>query len=78
MICEMRGISIMSGQTQEMREYIRFWTKFYQKSEEILSEYNNLSDENKKKASAEVQRIFMAQGVAGVMEFSKNMALKNI
>ena len=27
-ICEMRGISIMSDQSQEMREYIKFWTKF--------------------------------------------------
>lgn len=68
----------MSDQTQEMREYIKFWTKFSQKSEEILSEYNNLSDENKKKASAEAQRIFMAQGAAGIIEFSRNMVLKNI
>ena len=68
----------MSDQSQEMREYIKFWTKFSQKSEEILREYNNLSDENKKKASAEAQRIFMAQGVAGVMEFSRNMVLKDI
>ncbi len=61
-----------------MREYIKFWAKFSQKSEEILKEYNNLSDENKKKASVEAQRIFMIQGVAGIMEFSRNMALKNI
>ncbi|MCI9201971.1 MAG: hypothetical protein HFI03_16655 [Lachnospiraceae bacterium] len=61
-----------------MREYIKFWAKFSQKSEEILKEYNNLSDENKKKASVEAQRIFMTQGVAGIMEFSRNMALKNI
>lgn len=40
----------MNDQTQEMREYIKFWTKFSQKAEEILHEYNNLSDENKKKA----------------------------
>ncbi len=68
----------MSDQSQEMREYIKFWTKFSQKSEEILREYNNLSDENKKKASAEAQRIFMARGVAGVMEFSRNMVAKKI
>lgn len=78
MISEMRGISIMGDQSQEMREYIKFWTKFSQKSEEILKEYNNLSDENKKKASAEAQRIFMAQGIAGVMEFSRNMISKKI
>ena len=68
----------MNNQTQEMREDIQFWTKFFQKSEEILHEYNNLSDENKKKASAEAQRIFMAEGIVGVMEFSRNMTLKNI
>lgn len=68
----------MNDQTQEMREYIKFWTKFSQKAEEILHEYNNLSDENKKKASVEAQRIFMARGVAGIMEFSRNMVLKNI
>ena len=68
----------MNGQTQEMREYIKFWTKFSQKAEEILHEYNNLSDENKKKASTEAQQIFMAQGIAGVMEFTRNMALKNV
>lgn len=68
----------MGDQSQEMREYIKFWTKFSQKSEEILKEYNNLSDENKKKASVEAQRIFMAQGAAGIMEFSRNMVLKNI
>ena len=68
----------MNNQTQEMREYIKFWTKFFQKSEEILHEYNNLSDENKKKASTEAQRIFMAEGIVGVMEFSRNMTLKNI
>ena len=68
----------MNDQTQEMREYVKFWTIFSQKAEEILHEYNNLSDENKKKASTEAQRIFMAQGIAGVMEFSSNMALKNI
>ena len=45
----------MNDQTQEMREYIKFWAKFSQKAEEILHEYNNLSDENKKKASTEVQ-----------------------
>ncbi len=68
----------MNDQTREMREYIKFWTKFSQKSEEILHEYNNLSDENKKKASTEALQIFMAQGIAGVMEFTRNMALKNI
>ncbi len=68
----------MNDQTQEMREYIKFWTKFSQKAEEILHEYNNLSDENKKKASTEAQQIFMARGIAGVMEFTRNMALKNI
>ena len=68
----------MNDQTQEMREYIKFLTKFSQKAEEILHEYNNLSDENKKKASTEVQQIFMAQGIAGVMEFTRNIALKNI
>lgn len=68
----------MNDQTQEMREYIKFWAKFSQQAEEILHEYNNLSDENKKKASTEAQRIFMAQGIAGVMEFTRNMALKNI
>ena len=51
----------MNDQTQEMREYIKFWTKFSQKAEEILHEYNNLSDENKKKASTEAQQIFMDQ-----------------
>lgn len=45
-------------------------------SEEILKEYNNLSDENKKKASVEARRIFMVQGVAGIMEFSRNMVFK--
>ena len=64
----------MNEQTQEMREYIKFCTKFSQKSEEILHEYNNLSDENKKKASIEAQWIFMAQGIAGVMEYSRNMS----
>ena len=68
----------MGDQSQEMREYIEFWTKLSQKLEEILKEYNNLSDENKKKASVEAQRIFMAQGVTEIMEFSRNMALKNI
>lgn len=68
----------MNDQTQEMREYIKFRTKFSQKAEEILHEYNNLSDENKKKASVEAQRIFMAQGGAGIMEFSRNMVFKNI
>ena len=68
----------MNDQTQEMREYIKFLTKFSQKAEEILHEYNNLSDENKKKASTETQQIFMAQGIAGVMEFTRNMALKNV
>ena len=57
----------MNDQTQEMREYIKFWKKFSQKAEEILHEYNNLSDENKKKASTEAQQIFMAQGIAGDM-----------
>ena len=47
----------MNDQTQEMREYIKFLTKFSRKSEEILHEYNNLSDENKKKASTEAQQI---------------------
>ena len=61
-----------------LREYIKFRTKFSQKIYEILKKYNNLSDENKKKASLEAQRIFMAQGVAWIMEFSRNMALKNI
>lgn len=68
----------MNDQTQEMREYIKLWTKFSRKAEEILHEYNNLSDENKKKASTEAQQIFMAQGIAGVMEFTRNMALKNV
>ncbi len=68
----------MNDQTQEMREYIKFWTKFSQKAEEILHEYNNLSDENKKKASTEAQQIFMAQGITGVMEFTRNMAVKNV
>ena len=68
----------MNDQTREMREYIKFLAKFSQKSEEILHEYNNLSDENKKKASTEAQQIFMAQGIAGVMEFTRNMALKNV
>ena len=34
--------------------------------------------QNKKKASTEAQQIFMAQGIAGVMEFTRNMALKNV
>ena len=68
----------MNDQTQEMREYVKFWTIFSQKAEEILHEYNNLSDENKKKASTEAQQIFMAQGIARVMEFIRNMALKNV
>ena len=59
----------MNDQTQEMSEYIKFWAKFAQKAEEILHKYNKLSDENKKKARAEAQRIFMAKGVAGVMKF---------
>ncbi len=32
----------MGDQSQEMKEYIKFWTKFCRKSEEILKEYNNL------------------------------------
>lgn len=68
----------MNDQTQEMTEYIKFWGKFSQKSEEIMREYNDLSDENKRKANAEAWRIVMAQGIAGVMEYGRNMALKNI
>lgn len=68
----------MNDQTQEMTEYIKFWAKFSQKTEEIMHEYNDLSDENKRKASAEAWRIVMAQGIAGVMEYGRNMALKNI
>ena len=51
---------------------------FSQKVEEILNEYNNLSDENKKKATLEAQRIFMMQSIAGIMELGKNMSLKDI
>lgn len=68
----------MNEKMQEMKDYIKFWTKFSQKTEEILNEYNNLSDENKKRATLEAQRIFMMQGIAGVMEFGKNMSLKDI
>lgn len=77
-MCNEERLNFMNDQTQEMTEYIKFWVKFSQKSEEIMHEYNNLSDVNKRKASAEAQRIFMAQGVAGVMEYGRNMALKNI
>ena len=68
----------MNEKAQEMKDYIKFWIKFSQKAEEILNEYNNLSDENKKKATLEAQRIFMMQGIAGIMELGKNMSLKDI
>lgn len=68
----------MNEKKQEMKDYIKFWAKFSQKAEEILNEYNNLSDENKKKATLEAQSIFMMQGITGVMEFGKSMSLKDI
>lgn len=68
----------MNEKTQEMKDYIKFWAKFSQKVEEILNEYNNLSDENKKKATLEAQSIFMMQGITGVLEFGKSMSLKDI
>lgn len=68
----------MRNQEQEMRDYIKFWTKFSQKAQEILDEYNSLSDENKKRAYIEGQRIMTMHGVIGIMEFGKNMELKNL
>lgn len=48
----------MGDQSQEMREHIKFWTKFSQKSEEILKAYNNLSDKNKRKANVENRLLY--------------------
>ncbi len=75
---EKKGLYVMNDKMQETKDYIKFWTKFSQKTEEILNEYNNLSDENKKRATFDAQRIFMMQGIAGVMEFGKSMSLKDI
>lgn len=68
----------MNEKTQERKDYIKFWEKFSQKAEKILNEYNNLSDENKKRATLKAQRIFIVQGIAGIMELGKNMLLKDI
>ena len=68
----------MNERTQEIKDYTKFWRKFYQKSEEILNEYNNLSNENKRKAFLDTEKIFASYGIAGVMEFAKRMSLKNV
>ena len=68
----------MNNKMQETKDYIKFWTKFYQKAEEVMIEYNNLSNENKEKVTLEAQKILMMQGVAGVMEFGRSMSLKDI
>lgn len=52
-----------------MDEYIEFWVKFSKNMGEILQEYYKLSPENQQKASMEAQRIFMLQGVMGVLEY---------
>ncbi len=61
------------NQVDKGNEYNEFWIKFNKNAEEILKEYNKLSLENKRKASMEAQRIFMLQGVKGVLEYGKNL-----
>lgn len=61
------------NQVDKSDEYVRFWTKFSKKAEEILKEYNQLSPENKQRASIEAQRVFMLEGVMGVLDYGKNL-----
>lgn len=61
------------NQVDSSNEYNKFWIKFTKNAEEILKEYSKLSSENKQKASMEAQRIFMLQGVKGVLEYGKNL-----
>ena len=60
------------NQIDKSDEYIAFWAKLTKNVEEILKDYNNLSPENQQRASMEAQRIFMIQGVKGVLEYGKN------
>ena len=46
----------MNDQTQEMREYIKFWTKFSQKAEEILHEYNTCQMKIRRKLAQKYNR----------------------
>lgn len=63
----------MNNQIQENEEYMKFWTKFSQKLEEIQREYNKLSDENKERAKREARECFAAQGIVGIANFLKNL-----
>lgn len=64
------------NQVDRSNEYNEFWIKFTKNVEEILKEYNKLSSENRQKASMEAQRIFMLQGVKGVLEYGKTCGKK--
>lgn len=59
------------NQVDKNDEYIEFWVKFSKNIEEVLREYDKLSPENKQRASMEAQRIFMLQGVMGVLEYGR-------
>lgn len=56
-------------------EYIAFWAKFLKNAEEIINEYNKLSDENKQRANMEAYRILMLQGYMGVLEYAKSLQI---
>lgn len=61
------------NQIDKNDEYIMFWAKFAKKAEEILKDYNNLSPENRYRASVEAYNVLILQGVNGVIEYAKNL-----
>lgn len=49
--------------------YNEFMLDVADKTKELMDEYNKLSPEDQRKATAVAQRILYANGVAGIMKF---------
>lgn len=59
----------MNSIEKEEQEYKKFMFELAHKVHELEKDFNKLSDDNKKKVLSEVDKVFAAKGLVGVMNY---------
>lgn len=62
------GVTMNSIQ-EEQQEYEKFMFELTHKAHEVQQDFNKLSDNNKKKVLTEVDKVFVAKGLVGVLNY---------
>ena len=57
------------------QEYIKFWANIIDKLNDIEKDYNNLSDENKRRADSVRDAVFQARSLADAIQIVHSQIL---